>query len=493
MLAAAGVVLAAGVAFAAYGPGALGYDASWALLWGDDVAHGDLPGYEESGAPTPHPLLNAVCAVLAPFGDGAGDVLIGLTMLSLGALVYAGYLLGARLFSAWVGALYAALLLTRATLGGEAAQALVDVPYLALVVAAAAVEARTPRAGTRVLALLSLAGLLRPEGWLLAAAYAAYLLPPLGARERVRTVALAASAPLVWALSDLVITGDALFSLHTTRDLAEQLNRPRDLRAAVETAPEYLESVLGTGVALTGLAGCVLAVVVLYERAALPLSVLGLGLLAFMALGVAGLPILTRYLLVPGVVLALFCAVTVAGWTALPQGDRRRTGLQALALVCVAGLAVAVPADVRRHQRFQRFTDGLHRAQEDLREAATAPRVRPVAERSTMLTGDHRAVPLLALWLDRPPAAVATVEWGPRDAPLVFAYADSSDAVELAIPRRLQPPLPPAGRILHSNRTWTAYVRRGARSEARSRTTRKRRLAGAAGAALASSGVSTTR
>lgn len=459
LVAAVATALLAGAALLLYGPAALGYDASYALLWGDDLWHGREPGYEAAGAPTPHPLLNAVCAPLAALGDSAGDVLVVLCALAFGWLVVAAYLLGARLFSRPVGAVFAVLLFTRATLGGEMAQALVDVPYLALVVSAAAVEARRPRAGTPVLVQLGLAGLLRPEGWLLAAAYAVWLLPPLGLRARLRTLALAAAAPLVWAASDLAVTGDPLFSLHTTRDLAETLNRPRDFRAAVDTAPQYLESVLGTGIALVGLAGCVIAALALYERALLPLAILGLGLLAFMALGIAGLPILTRYLLVPSVVLALFCAVVLAGWSALPRGDAWRTRLAIGAVAGVAGVAAAVPGDLRQHERFGEFTGGLARAQEDLERALDHPAVRPHADRLPMLTTDQRAVPLLALWLDRPPSAVSTLDWGRPDAPLVFAYTDPRDAYALGIPRRLQPLLEP-GRILYGGRTtWTVYLR----------------------------------
>ena len=456
--AAASLVIAA-AALLAYGPAAAGYDASWALLWGAELLHGGQPSYEAAGAPTPHPLLNAVCVPLAALGDHSADALLGLTALTFGWLAVAAYLLGARLFSRPVGLVFAALLLTRATLGGETVQALVDVPYLALVVSAAASEARRPRAGWPVLAQLGLAGLLRPEGWLLAAAYAAYLLPALDPRARVRTAALAAAAPLLWLASDLAITGDPLFSLHTTRDLAETLNRPRDFRAAVETAPQYLESVLGTGVALVGLAGCVVAAVALYERALLPLAILGLGLLAFMALGVAGLPILTRYLLVPGVVLTLFCAVVIAGWSALPRGDPWRTRLAAAAAAGVAGVAAAIPGDARQHDRFAAFTGGLARAQGDLERAIDDPDVRRPAATLPILTTDQRAVPLLALWLDRPPGAVSTLDWGRPDAPLVFAYTDQGDALALAIPRRLQPPLGP-GRVLYGGRTtWTVYLR----------------------------------
>ena len=49
----------------------------------------------------------------------------------------------------------------------QALTANVDVPFLALVLAAATLEAARPRRGLPVLALLAVAGLLRPEAWLL--------------------------------------------------------------------------------------------------------------------------------------------------------------------------------------------------------------------------------------------------------------------------------------------------------------------------------------
>ena len=462
----------AALALLAYGPGALGYDASWALLWGDDVWHGRAPAYEAPGAPTPHPLLNAVCVLLAPLGGAADEALVVLTAIAFALLVRAGFMLGTRLFSVPVGLVFAAILLTRPTLGGEMAQALVDIPYLALVVSAAATEAARRRAGWPVLVQLALAGLLRPEGWLLAAAYTAYLLPALGGRARLAALALGAAGPLLWAATDLLVTGDPFFSLHTTRDLADQLNRPRDVRAAVDTAPQYLESVLGTSVALVGLAGCVLAVILLYERALLPLAILALGLLAFLALGIAGLPILTRYLLVPGVLLALFCAVVVAGWTAFARGDPWRRRLAVLGAAAAVAVAAGVPADVRQQDRFQGFTDGLARAQSDLERAVRDEAVRPLAATRPMRTTDHRAVPLLALLLDRPARAITAIDWGPSDAPLTFAYTDRLDAFRLGIPRRVQPELPDAGRVLYAGRTWTVYLRDPER--ARSRSTRNR-------------------
>jgi hypothetical protein len=148
----------------------------------------------------------------------------------------------------------------------------------------------------------------------------------------------------------------------------------------------------------------------------------------------------------------------VAGWTALPRGDPWRGRLAAMALAAVAGLAAGIPGDVRHQDRFQAFTDGLARAQDDLERAIDSERVRPLAGREGIRTTDHRAVPLLSLWLDRPPGDIATLDWGPPDAPLVFAYTDRFEAYRLAVPRRVQPELEP-GRTLYSGDTWTVYLR----------------------------------
>ena len=71
----------------------------------------------------------------------------------------------------WSGAIAAVLLLTRFDYPFLAARGYVDIPYMALVVWAATLEATRPRRGVPVLILLALAGMLRPEAWFLAAMY----------------------------------------------------------------------------------------------------------------------------------------------------------------------------------------------------------------------------------------------------------------------------------------------------------------------------------
>ena len=64
-----------------------------------------------------------------------------------------------------------------------------------------------------------------------------------------------------------------------------------------------------------GLAGCALAITRLYDRTVMTAAVAGLGLFAFLVLGATGLPLLSRYLLLPAALLALWCAVAAVGFT----------------------------------------------------------------------------------------------------------------------------------------------------------------------------------
>src|SRR3954447_10082325 len=204
-----------------FGPWYLNYDARYALLWARDVSRGHTPDFDAAYAPTPHPLSTAWSALALPFGDGGDRLMVWLVLLSLGALVYLAYRLGADLFSPAVGVVTAGLVLTRALLLRAAVPRCQDLPLAALVVAAVLAEVRRRRpggAGGRrlgpglVLALLALAGLLRPEAWVLAGLYWLSLAPTIGWQERAKLGALVLVAPVAWVLMDLVATGDPLHS-----------------------------------------------------------------------------------------------------------------------------------------------------------------------------------------------------------------------------------------------------------------------------------------
>ncbi|MEA2271640.1 MAG: hypothetical protein QOI98_348, partial [Solirubrobacteraceae bacterium] len=147
------------------------YDSYYHLVWGRELLHGHVPSFDAYAAPTQHPLLVALGGALSLLGTIGDRGLVAVTVASLVATVWATYRLGARVFGRWPGLAAAVFVGTSTSLLLYAARGYVDMPFLALVLWAAALEVRSPRRGRLVMALLAGAGLLRPEAWPLAAAY----------------------------------------------------------------------------------------------------------------------------------------------------------------------------------------------------------------------------------------------------------------------------------------------------------------------------------
>src|SRR3954447_9669834 len=210
-----------------YDPWYLNYDARYALLWARDAWHGFLPDSKADFAPTPHPLSTLVSSLGLPLGHAGDGVVVWIVLLAFGALVWLTYRLGEVLFSRWVGIAAAAVVLTRPVLDRDVLLAYQDVPFAALIVGAVLLEAQRRRRGAPVLVVLALAGLMRPEAWVLAGLYVIWMWPASTGRRRLWLVALAGVSPVLWAVIDLIVTGDPLHSLHGTSALAEEVNRRR--------------------------------------------------------------------------------------------------------------------------------------------------------------------------------------------------------------------------------------------------------------------------
>jgi hypothetical protein len=194
-----------------------------------------------------------------------------------------------------------------------------------------------------------LAGLLRPEAWLLGGLYWLWRGP-----RRVDLLALALVAPVVWALVDAAVTGDPLHSLHATSDLADELHRSRGLHAVPRAFVSFVFDVARPPVAAAGVLGLALAWRGPDRLRSLhvPVALLIAGSLTFFATGAAGLSILPRYLTVPVVALCLFAghAVAVLG--------RDRRILVAMVVVGLAFLGIKASSfgKLDRELRFIRTT-----------------------------------------------------------------------------------------------------------------------------------------
>jgi hypothetical protein len=413
----------------AFRHGFANYDTFYALVWGDEIASGESPDLDVLLPPTPHPLATLAGIVLSPLGDGAEDATVAIAFASLGAIGYLTYRLGTEWFNRAVGALAAAIVLTRVPMLDFGVRAYVDIPYIALVLAALLAETKRPRAGWPVLALLAVAGLLRPEAWLFSGAYLLFITygkftselagarrPPRRGRRLLAPVkalfrpgellgltVLALSAPVIWALSDLAFAGDALYSLTGTQDTVDTLERETGVSGLVGEAPQRLGEVVREPVLLGGAVGVVLAFVLMRERARLPLAAGALAIAAFSLLAFGGLAVITRYLLLTGVIASIFCAVAVLGWMLLEPAGRRTAWMAAGAWVALVLIAFA-PAQADRLNDLGDKIANQDLIQSDLHHLADSgafePGCAPVSVPNT------RPVPMLALWLDRAPSGI---------------------------------------------------------------------------------------
>jgi hypothetical protein len=446
-----------------YRPWFLNYDARYALLWARDLWEGYTPEYRAPFAPTPHPLQTALSSLALPLGDGADDAATIASLLCFGALVWLTFRLGATLFTPWVGAVAALVIATRPALERDALLAYQDIPFAALVVGAALLEVRRRRRGLPVLGLLVLAGLMRPEAWVLAGLYVLWLWPALTPRRRAAMLALAAAAPIAWALTDWLVTGDPLHSLHGTADLAEANNRRRRVDQVPYWTAQYLGYALREPLVVGVPLGLAFAWLHARRRAALPLAV-AVAMTAVFAVGpVFGLPLIRRYMETPAVLLSLFYGLAVCGWTMLGPGRARTVwrGLGVLAaLLSLAWLPwhVSMLGDV--HRRLQ--SDGTLYG--DLRDVGQAPAVRAAFARCRPLTaGDHRPVPYIRWWLDGPPGSVGTVERRAGTVGRMLLLPRHSRTTRRIYPPQVFPTVrPPAGWTrIYLNRSWRVYAAPG--------------------------------
>ncbi|MEA2150268.1 MAG: hypothetical protein QOD69_2098 [Solirubrobacteraceae bacterium] len=369
------------------------YDAYEHLVWGRDVLHGVAPGFETFAAPTQHPLYLALAALLSLAGQDADRLLVLVTVLSLVALTAGTYVLARGLFGSWPAAAAACFVGSSFAFLLYAVRAFVDVPFLALVVWAAALEVARPRRGLAPMVLLALAGLLRPEAWVLAGLYWLWCLPGRPTLGRLGLGVLVVAPPLLWALVDLAVTGDPLFSLHATSSLAEALGRERGLRHVPSSFVSFLADVARPPVATAGVLGVVLAVRRFgWRRMAVPLALLGAGAATFAGTGVAGLAILPRYLTVPAIGLCLFAGYAVLGFTTLEPGrarDRWRIAAVGALVVGVAFLAIKAASFGRLRDEL-RFIDRTH---EQVAALAADPRVRAGLRCGPLTFPTYRLVP----------------------------------------------------------------------------------------------------
>ncbi|MGI8558058.1 MAG: hypothetical protein ACR2ND_07085 [Solirubrobacteraceae bacterium] len=381
------------------------YDSYYSLIWGREALHLHALSFHVYRAPTEHPAAIAFGGLLSLAGNHADRLLVGATIGSFMVLSAGLYRLARLAFTPIVGALAVVLLITRFNLSFLAVRGYVDIPYLAVVVWAAALEAERPRRGLPVFALLFVAELLRPEAWLLGGLYFLWCAYAAPWRERFRFAAITAAGPLIWASVDLVETGDPLFSLHSTSGLAATLGRSKGLGAVPTATWQYLVRLDKLPVIVAAIAGLLICVSLVPKRVRMPGILLAVGLGTFVLIGAAGLSVIDRYLLVPSLMVIVFGAAGLGGWTMLAAGGRlRRAWASAAALLLAYGVLAAVSTvSVQKIQTELGFRGDSHTA---LAAILSNRRVRSGLRCGPLSVPNHKLVPDARWELHRGPAGV---------------------------------------------------------------------------------------
>jgi hypothetical protein len=253
--------------------------------------------------------------------------------------------------------------------------------------------------------LLGVAGLLRPEAWLIAGAYWIWL---LAAGERApRTVALhtllVAIPPLLWALTDFISTGNPVYSFTDTREAVARLTIPHGFSGIIEALPELLER----EARLVVLIGAIGGLVVLLRR---PHAGLATGSMAVITVAVlapiaAGGLLLDRYVLPIVVLLCVLCGGFVTAWLHQP---RRHVLWTAAGSIVLLGLIASIPSqvDILRIRR-SRVTQ-VAEQQRNLRALLAQTRL-PC---TPIVAPNDRLRPLIAIWRDVPIGDIGHIDRG---------------------------------------------------------------------------------
>ncbi len=318
------------------------YDSFYALLWGRDLLHLHLPDFRVYRGPTEHPLAIFFGMFCSIFGQGGARLMVFGSIASFVAVVAGAYRLGRLCFGPVVGLAAAVLVLSRFFVENLAAQGYLDISYLALIVWAVVLEVERPRRGTPVFLLLAAAGLLRPDAWVASGVYWLWCSWRAENRTRLKYLALALIAPVVWAGMDAIVTGNPLYSLTATAGLAQELERTQGFTSVVASVWNYGVRIDKLPVLLGGIVGVPLAVWLAPRRALVPLAALATLLGVYLAEGAVGASVVDRYLLGTATMLLPFCAVSIGGWAMLRPGSAlRRAWIAAAAALFVFGAVTA--------------------------------------------------------------------------------------------------------------------------------------------------------
>jgi hypothetical protein len=357
-------------------PATLGYDA-WAwTVWGRQLAHLDV---DTTAGPSFKPLPVLALAPLSALGGATPAVWMALMRAFAVLALLLAYRLGARLAGPLAGAVAALSLALSADLYRTALLGSAEPVLIALTLAAA----DRHLAGRRdwALVLIALAGLIRPEAWVLLGLYGVYVwLEEPGKRPLV--AAAVVLPPVLWLGLDWIGSGDPLHASSTATSATEGSAANASV-PAVEVVRRAADAVIVPTLVLAaiGLAFAVRR----RDRAVLSLAALALGWIAVVAImAEVGFTGTRRYLAAPAAALCVVAGVGLV-WLLDAVHDRRAR----LALGGAIALLALAPALLRAREDARMLS--VARSQADQRDELRAA-VDRVGGRAAVLRAGRPAI-----------------------------------------------------------------------------------------------------
>lgn len=401
------------VAFTTWRPLFPNYDTYYALIWGSELFSGQLPDYDVFKTPTPHPLFNVYAGVVGLFGGATIKVILIASLAMYVGLLWGVFRLVKLQLGSLVGLVAVLVLLTRTDLMAYAFRSMLDIPFLLMIVWAAVLEVQKPRRGYAPLVLLLMAGLLRPEAWLMAGIYWLWLAlgwvrPQLelpGERPDVGKLIwcalLVGAAPIAWAVADWIVAGDPKYSFSSTQEVAGQVRRQKSLFGAIAALPGFVGGSEKIVNFWAGGAGFLLAFWVYRARMFMLAALAVVGVITYLLIAIGGLSVIPRYLVIPSIVLCIGVAFSLVGWARL-SGTARKVGVALAILTVLLGL-VRAPAYVNNFRALNTSTDDVSVKYSRIYDILENPKVRGKVEQCLPVVAfTHETVPIIRLLMDLP-------------------------------------------------------------------------------------------
>jgi hypothetical protein len=350
--AAFGVAALAGAASLAL-PATLGYDA-WAwTVWGRQLAHLDLA---TTAGPSFKPLPVLALAPLSLLGGATPVVWMGLMRAAAVLSLVLAYRVGARLAGPLAGAVAALSLALSADLYRTSLLGSAEPVLIALTLGA--VDRHMAERRDWALVLVGLAGLIRPEAWVLLGLYGAYV----WVREpalRPLAVAAVVLAPALWLGLDWIGSGNPLHASSTATSATEGSAANASV-PALEVVRRAADAVIVPTLVLAAVG--IVAAARRRDRAVLSLAALALGWIAVVAImAEVGFTGTRRYLAAPAAALCVLAGVGFA-WLLDAVHERRAR----IAVACAIAAVSLVPALLRAREDARMLS--VARSQADQRD-----------------------------------------------------------------------------------------------------------------------------